>query len=211
MNLILLGAPGAGKGTQAEVVCDKFSLQIISTGNIIRQAVKAETIMGLKAKDYIDAGKLVPDDVIIKITKERLVMEDCQNGFILDGVPRTIAQAEALESLGVKIDKVVNIVVEDEVICSRLKGRRVCSACSASYHLEYKVPQKEGVCDRCGGGLIIRKDDEPETVLERLDVYHKQTAPLIEFYSQRGVLSTVKGQEEVSDTSKLILEVLEKV
>lgn len=210
MKLILLGAPGAGKGTQAEVVCDNFGLQIISTGNIIRQAVKDETEMGLQAKDYINNGKLVPDDVILKIIKERLSKDDCQNGFILDGVPRTIAQAEALDALDVKIDKVINIVVEDDVICKRLSGRRVCGDCSASYHLDYKVPAKAGVCDRCGGALIVRKDDEPETVKERLNVYHKQTAPLIEYYEKQGILSTVYGQEEVEETSKLLLEVLKE-
>ncbi len=209
MNLILLGAPGAGKGTQAEVVCDKLNIVSISTGNIIREAVKNKTEMGIQAKDYIDNGQLVPDDIIIKIIKERLSKDDCKKGFILDGVPRTVEQAKALNDLGVEIDKVINIDVSDEVICKRLSGRRVCSACGASYHMLYKKPTKEGICDRCGGQLIIRKDDQPETVIERLDVYHELTEPLIEYYNNKGKLTTIEGQEEVAQTSELILAALE--
>lgn len=208
MKLILLGAPGAGKGTQAEVICEKLNIPAISTGNILREAMKNETEMGLKAKEFIDAGALVPDDVIISIIKERLAEDDCQNGFILDGVPRTVAQAEALEEMGVEIDKVVDIEVADETIVKRLSGRRVCSACGASYHTVYKPSAAPDVCDRCSGSLIVRKDDEPATILERLHVYHELTEPLVDFYANRDKLVTVQGQEEVADTSKLVLEKL---
>ena len=161
MNLILLGAPGAGKGTQAEIICDKLRIPAISTGNIIRAAVKEGTEMGVKAKSYIDSGALVPDQVIIGIIKERLAADDCKNGFILDGMPRTVAQAEALEKMGVQIDKVLDIEVADDKIIQRMGGRRVCSACGASYHVDFKPSAKPGVCDRCGGSPIVRKDDEP--------------------------------------------------
>ena len=168
MNLILLGAPGAGKGTQAEKICEKYNIPAVSTGNIIREALKNGTDMGLKAKSYIDAGALVPDEVVIGIIKERLQEDDCQNGFILDGFPRTIPQAEALDSMGIVIDKVVDIEVPDEKIAARLGGRRVCLKCGATYHLEYKKPKKEGICDVCGDELVQRKDDKPETVIDRL-------------------------------------------
>lgn len=208
MNLILLGAPGAGKGTQAEVICDTLHIPAISTGNIIREAVKNETEMGIKAKRFIDSGALVPDDVIISIIKERLTQDDCQNGFILDGVPRTVAQAEALEDMGIQIDKVVDIEVADDTIVKRLSGRRVCSACGASYHTLYKPSAQPDSCDRCTGALIIRKDDEPATILERLKVYHEMTEPLVDFYRERGKLVVVEGQEEVADTTKLMFEQL---
>lgn len=208
MNLILLGAPGAGKGTQAEVICDKLNIPAVSTGNILREAIKNETEMGLKAKSFIDAGALVPDDVIINIIKERLAEKDCANGFILDGVPRTVAQAEALENMGVNIDKVVDIEVTDENIVKRLSGRRVCSACGASYHLQYKPSREADACDRCSGQLIVRKDDEPSTIIERLKTYHELTEPLVDFYRQRGKLVEVEGQEEVVDTTKLMFEKL---
>lgn len=208
MNLILLGAPGAGKGTQAEVICDKLSIPAISTGNIIREAIKNGTEVGLKAKSYIDAGDLVPDEVVIGIIKERLEMDDCKNGFILDGFPRTIPQAEALDSMGIRIDTVLEIEVSDEKVVARMSGRRVCQDCGASYHLEYKKPSKEGVCDACGGELIIRKDDKPETVLDRLNVYHTQTEPLKDYYKNCGKLKVVRGQEEVKDTTKLVFEAL---
>ena len=209
MNLILLGAPGAGKGTQAEIVCDKLGIPAISTGNIIRAAVKEGTEMGVKAKSYLDSGALVPDEVIIGIIKERLAEPDCQNGFILDGVPRTVAQAEALEEMGVRIDKVVDLEVADDCITQRLGGRRVCSACGASYHMNYKPSVKPGVCDRCGGALIIRKDDEPATVQERLKVYHELTEPLIDFYRTRGKLVVVEGQADIAATTALLLKALE--
>ncbi|MDD3428946.1 MAG: adenylate kinase [Oscillospiraceae bacterium] len=209
MKLILLGAPGAGKGTQAEVICDKLNIPAISTGNIIREAVKNGTEMGVKAKDFIESGKLVPDEVIIGIIKERLAEDDCKGGFILDGVPRTVAQAEALDNMGVEIDRVIDIEVSDEAIAKRLSGRRVCSACGASYHVDYKPSTKPDVCDRCGGALIIRKDDEPATVLDRLKVYHELTEPLIDYYRAKGKLYVVQGQEEVKDTTALILAALE--
>lgn len=209
MNLILLGAPGAGKGTQAEKICEKFNIPAVSTGNIIREALKNGTDMGLKAKSYIDAGKLVPDDVVIGIIKERLAEDDCQNGFILDGFPRTIPQAEALDKMGIVIDKVVDIEVPDEKIASRLSGRRVCLKCGATYHLEYKKPAKEGICDACGDELVQRKDDSPETVLDRLNVYHEQTEPLKDYYEKTGKLVIVEGQEEVADTTALVFKVLE--
>ena len=209
MNLILLGAPGAGKGTQAEIICDRFGIPTISTGNILRAAIKEGTEMGLKAKATVEAGGLVSDEIIIGIVKERLAKDDCKNGFILDGVPRTVAQAEALERLGVRIDKVVDIEVRDEAILARLSGRRVCSACGASYHTEYKPSSQEGVCDRCGGQLIVRKDDEPATVMDRLAAYHEQTEPLITFYRERGKLVVVEGQDKVEDTTALLLKALE--
>ena len=208
MKLILLGAPGAGKGTQAEVICDKLGIPAVSTGNILREAMKNGTEMGRKAKSYIDSGALVPDDVIIKIIKERLAQDDCKNGFILDGVPRTVAQAEALETMGVDIDKVVDIEVADETIVKRLSGRRVCSACGASYHTLYKPSANPDRCDRCNGQLIVRKDDEPATILERLRTYHELTEPLVDFYKERGKLVAVEGQEEVADTSRLLFEKL---
>jgi adenylate kinase len=208
MKLILLGAPGAGKGTQAEVICDKLDIPAISTGNILREAIKNSTEMGLKAKSFIDSGALVPDDVIISIIKERLKEDDCKNGFILDGVPRTVAQAKALEDMGVDIDKVVDIEVADDAIVKRLSGRRVCSACGASYHTQYKPSAKPDVCDRCGGSLIVRKDDEPSTVLERLNTYHELTEPLVDFYKQRDKLVVVEGQEQVEDTTKLMFQKL---
>lgn len=209
MNLILLGAPGAGKGTQAEVICQHLSVPAISTGNIIREALSKGTEMGLKAKSFIDAGQLVPDDVVIGIIKERLAKEDCQNGFILDGFPRTIPQAEALDAMGIVIDKVIDIEVPDEKIVSRLSGRRVCASCGGTYHLEFKKPAKEGVCDLCGGELIQRKDDHPDTVLDRLNVYHTQTEPLKDYYGKKGILKIVVGQEEVAETTALTLKALE--
>lgn len=209
MKLILLGAPGAGKGTQAEVICNALKIPAISTGNIIREALSQGTEMGLKAKSFMDAGQLVPDDVVIGIIKERLAKDDCANGFILDGFPRTIPQAEALDAMGIVIDKVVDIEVSDEKIAARMSGRRVCKACGASYHLEFKAPKTESVCDACNGELIQRKDDAPETVLDRLSVYHSQTEPLKDFYSKKGILRIVEGQEEIADTSALTLKALE--
>ena len=209
MNLILLGAPGAGKGTQAEIICERLSIPAISTGNIIRAAMKNGTEMGKKAKEYVDAGNLVPDDVVIGIIKERLLEDDCKNGFILDGFPRTIPQAEALDSMGINIDRVISIEVPDNKIVARMSGRRVCAKCGASYHTEYKKSKVEGICDLCEGELIRRKDDEPETVLDRLNVYHEQTEPLKDYYAKTGKLRTVEGQEEVADTTKLTLAALE--
>ena len=209
MKLILLGAPGAGKGTQAEIICDKLGIPTISTGNILRAAVKEGTPMGLKAKSFMDAGALVPDDVIVGIVKERLAAPDCSGGFILDGMPRTIAQGEALEAMGVEIDKVLNLVVADEAIMERMSGRRVCAKCGASYHIKNQPSAKPGVCDRCGGELVIRKDDEPATVLDRLKAYHEQTEPLVAFYRERGKLVEIPDKGSIEDTTALILKELE--
>lgn len=209
MNLILLGAPGAGKGTQAEKIVEKYGIPAVSTGNIIRAALKAGTEMGLKAKSYMEAGQLVPDDVVIGIIKDRLAEKDCENGFILDGFPRTIPQAQALEDMGVQIDKVLDIEVPDEKISARLSGRRVCSKCANSYHILYKQPKVEGVCDACGGELVQRKDDSPETVAARLKEYHEMTEPLKDFYQKLGKLVVVEGQEEVADTTALVFKALE--
>ena len=209
MKLILLGAPGAGKGTQAEKIGEKYNIPSMSTGNIIRAALKNGTEMGLKAKSYMDAGQLVPDDVVIGIIKDRLKEKDCQNGFILDGFPRTIPQAQALVDMGVYIDKVIDIEVPDEAITARLSGRRVCSKCANSYHVLYKKPKVEGVCDACGGELIQRKDDAPETVQARLVEYHEMTEPLKGFYENLGKLKVVEGQEDVADTTKLVFAALE--
>ena len=209
MKLILLGAPGAGKGTQAEVICEHLSIPAISTGNIIREALKSGTEMGLRAKSYMDEGKLVPDEVVIGIIQDRLKQDDCKNGFILDGFPRTIPQAEALDKMGVVIDKVIDIEVPDEKIIERMSGRRVCESCGASYHLLYKKPEVEGKCGKCGGTLIQRKDDHPDTVKERLKVYHDQTEPLKGYYEKQGKLRIVEGQEAVEDTTKLTLAALE--
>ena len=209
MKLIFLGAPGAGKGTQAEIIAGKLNIPTISTGNIIREALANGTEMGLKAKSFIEAGKLVPDDVVIGIIKERLADEDCNNGFILDGFPRTIPQAEALDNMGIIIDKVVDIDVPDENIVNRMSGRRVCKACGSSYHIENKKPRVEGVCDACGGELQIRKDDAPETVLDRLNVYHEQTEPLKDYYAKCGKLRSVEGTAPIKEITASILKVLE--
>ena len=210
MNIIFLGAPGAGKGTQAQIVSEKLAIPTVSTGNIIRAALKNETAMGLKARAYIEAGDLVPDDVVIGIIRERLAEEDCRNGFILDGFPRTIPQAQALDAMGVTIDKVIEIDVDDQVIADRLSGRRVCKNCGSSYHVEYKPPVSEGICDACGGPLIQREDDAPETVCERLAVYHEKTEPLKAYYKEQGKLFTVKGQPDVRDTTALTLALVEE-
>ena len=209
MKLILLGAPGAGKGTQAEIISEHLSVPAISTGNIIRAALKAQTEMGIKAKEFIDKGLLVPDDVVIGIIRDRLKENDCKNGFILDGFPRTVPQAQALDDMGIEIDKVIDIQVPDEKIVQRLSGRRVCSGCGASYHLLYKKPEKDGVCNLCGAQLVQRTDDREETVLERLKVYHEQTEPLVDYYRKKNKLVVVEGQEEVSDTTALTLKALE--
>ena len=209
MKLILLGAPGAGKGTQAEIISEKYNIPTVSTGNIIRAALKNGTEMGIKAKSYIDAGELVPDNVVIGIIKERLSEPDCKEGYILDGFPRTIPQAVALDDMGFVIDAALSIEVADSEIVKRMSGRRVCEKCGASYHTEYTKPDVEGVCNICGGNLVIRKDDEPETVKNRLNVYHEQTEPLKDFYKSCGKLIEVQGQDEVKDTTRLVLEALE--
>lgn len=211
MKLILLGAPGAGKGTQAEIISEKYNIPTVSTGNIIRAALKNSTEMGLKAKSFIDAGELVPDDVVIGIIKERLAEPDCNGGFILDGFPRTIPQAEALDNMGIAIDAALSIEVADEAIVKRMSGRRVCESCGASFHTEYKKPAVDGVCNLCQGKLVIRKDDEPQTVLNRLTVYHEQTEPLKEYYKAQGKLLIVQGQEELADTTALVLGALAEI
>lgn len=205
MNLIFLGAPGAGKGTQAEIVCDKLGIPAISTGNMLREAVKNGTPAGLAAKEYMDRGDLVPDEAVIGILKDRIAQDDCKNGFILDGFPRTVEQAEALDKMGVNIDKVIEISVPDEKIIARLSGRRVCEGCGASYHIDYKPTKAEGICDSCGAKVVQRVDDKPETVLSRLETYREKTAPLKGYYEAKGKLVTVEGQEEIADTAKLTL------
>ena len=209
MKLIFLGAPGAGKGTQAEIISKELNIPTISTGDMIREALKNGTEMGLKAKSYMESGALVPDEVVIGIVKERLSKDDCKNGFILDGFPRTIPQAEALDSMGVEIDLVIDLEVSDDIIINRMSGRRVCEKCGSSYHLLYKKPAVEGVCTNCGGTLVQRKDDHPDTVKDRLRVYHEQTEPLKEYYEKQGKLHIVEGQEEVADTTALTLKALE--
>lgn len=209
MRLIFLGAPGAGKGTQAEVISKYLQIPTISTGNIIREALKSGTEMGLKAKSFMDAGALVPDEIVIGIIQERLAKDDCKGGFILDGFPRTIPQAEALDRMGITMDRIIDIDVPDEVIAQRVSGRRVCGTCGNSYHIDYKKPNVDGICDACGGTLVQRKDDQPDTVLERLRVYHEQTEPLKGYYEAQGKLVSVNGQGSVAETTALVKAVVE--
>ena len=210
MKIMFLGAPGAGKGTQAENVSEKYSIPAISTGAIIRDAIKTGTEMGKAAKSYTESGALVPDEVVIGIIKERLEQDDCKNGFILDGFPRTVGQAKALDAMGVEMDVVVSIEVPDEKIVERMSGRRVCEKCGSSYHTIYK-PSADGVtCDKDGGKLIQRRDDTPEVVLSRLEVYHEQTEPLKDYYASKGKLKIVVGQEEVADTTALTFKTIEE-
>ena len=208
MNLIMLGAPGAGKGTQAAILNQKLGIPTISTGNILRAAVKDGTPIGLKAKEYMDHGHLVPDDVIIGIINERLQAEDCKKGYILDGVPRTIAQAEALDKAGIVFDAVINLEISEEEILQRMSGRRVCEKCGASYHVVAIPPKVEGVCDACGGTLVQRADDAPKTVASRLEVYHRETEPLKEYYAKKGNLKEIFNQATVEGTTQKILEAL---
>ena len=208
MRLILLGAPGAGKGTQAEILSKILNVPTISTGNILRAAMKNGTAVGLKAKEYVDAGKLVPDDVIIGIVKERLAQPDCENGYILDGVPRTIPQAQAMEEMGVAVDCALSIEVEDELIIQRMSGRRTCKDCSQTFHIVSNPPKVEGICDFCGGELNIRKDDAPETVKSRLETYHRETEPLKNFYEGLGRLKTVENQPSIEATTVAIRNTL---
>ena len=212
MKLILLGAPGAGKGTQADILKKKLNVPTISTGNILREAIKNGTETGLKAKSFMDAGKLVPDDVIIGIVTERLAEDDCKNGYILDGFPRTIPQAEslteALAANGEAIDFALNVDVPDANIVNRMAGRRACLKCGATYHIQFAAPKKEGICDKCGSELVLRDDDKPETVQKRLEIYHDQTHPLIEYYEKKGVLHTVDGTQTMEDVFKNITDIL---
>ena len=208
MKLILLGAPGAGKGTQAEILSAKLGIPTISTGNMLRSAIQEGTPIGLEAKGYMDAGKLVPDAVIIGVVAQRLEQPDCAKGFILDGVPRTIGQAEALDKAGVGFDKVLSIEISDGEIEERMSGRRVCQSCGAPYHVKARPPKAEGVCDACGGPLVQREDDRAETVRRRLEVYHAETEPLKGFYEGRGILIPVANQDTIEGTSKVIMEAL---
>ena len=208
MNLILLGAPGAGKGTQAELLVEKLSIPAISTGNMLREAMANGTELGKKVKQYMDDGLLVPDDLILGIVAERVTKPDCQNGFILDGVPRTLAQAEALEAKGVRIDYVVSIEVDDSEIEARMTGRRVCGRCGASFHVVANPPREEGICDHCGNPLIIRKDDAPETVKSRLATYHSTTEILKDFYAKRGKLKLIHGDQSIEGAFADILKAI---
>ena len=210
MKLILLGAPGAGKGTQAEIVSRELNIPTISTGNMLREAMKNGTELGLKVKNFMDNGQLVPDDVVIGIVEERVAQEDCARGFILDGMPRTIPQAEALEARGIHFDAVVSIEVCDDVIEGRMTGRRVCGSCGASYHIVANPPKAENICDACGKELIIRKDDAPETVRNRLKVFHAETEPLKAFYEKLGVLKLVEGNQPIENATRDILATLGK-
>ena len=205
MNLILLGAPGAGKGTQAELLIEKLGIPGISTGYMLREAIKNGTELGMKVKSYMDGGLLVPDELIMGIVAERVAKPDCANGFILDGVPRTLAQAEALDAAGVRIDHVISIEIDDAVIEGRMTGRRVCSACGASYHIVANPSKTEGVCDLCGGELAIRKDDAPETVRKRLEVYHAQTEVLMDYYGKQGKIRHIEGNQSIEGANEDIL------
>lgn len=208
MRLILLGAPGAGKGTQAEILSRLLSIPTISTGNILRAAMKNGTPVGVRAKEYVDAGRLVPDEVIIGIIQERLAQPDCVGGYILDGVPRTIPQAEAMEEMGIAVDYALSIEIEDAVIVERMSGRRTCKNCSQTFHIVSNPPKKEGVCDFCGGELTVRKDDAPETVKARLETYHRETEPLKDFYARRSKLRSVDNQPSIEATTAEIRKVL---
>ena len=209
MKIIFLGAPGAGKGTQAEILSERLGIPTISTGAIIREAIRTGTEMGKAAKKYTEAGELVPDTVVIGIIRERLAQPDCEKGFILDGFPRTVPQAEALDSLGVVPDLVISLEVSDAAIVERMSGRRVCEKCGASYHVKYKPSGKGEICEKCGAALTVRRDDAPEVVQSRLAVYHETTEPLKEFYARKGLLRTVEGQEKLEDTTARTLAVLE--
>lgn len=212
MKIIMLGAPGAGKGTQAQMIADKFGIPHISTGDIFRENVKNGTELGMEAKKYMDQGLLVPDELTVKILLDRVAKDDCENGYVLDGFPRTIPQAEVLDAaikeLGDKIDYAINVDVPDENIIRRMSGRRACLACGATFHIEHIPPKQEGICDRCGKELVLRDDDREETVKNRLDVYHKQTQPLIDFYTKQGILKTVDGTADMKDVFTAIIAIL---
>lgn len=209
MKLILLGAPGAGKGTQAEFISQRLNIPTISTGNILRAAMKEGTPLGHMVKDYMIAGKLVPDDIIIDVITARLKEDDCANGYILDGVPRTLVQAEAMEAHGINIDVVLSLEIDDSIIVERMSGRRACTNCGATYHIHNAPPKCEGKCDRCGAELVQREDDKEETVLRRLKIYHENTAPLEKHYDMKGLLKRVPNQPSIEATTKLVFEMLE--
>lgn len=210
----MLGAPGAGKGTQAQMIAGQYHIPHVSTGDIFRANIKNGTELGMEAKKYMDQGLLVPDELTVKILLDRVAEEDCKDGYLLDGFPRTIPQAEvldkALAELGDAIDYAINVDVPDENIVKRMSGRRACLSCGSTYHMEHIPPKKEGVCDKCGNDLVLRDDDKPETVLNRLEVYHKQTQPLIQFYEEKGVLKTVDGTKPMKEVFDSIVEILEK-
>ena len=212
MKIIMLGAPGAGKGTQAKMIAEKYGIPHISTGDIFRSNIKDGTELGMEAKKYMDQGLLVPDELTVKILLDRVARADCRNGYVLDGFPRTIPQAEvldqALEKIGDQIDFAVNVSVPDEYIVKRMSGRRACVGCGATYHIEHIPPKKEGICDTCGMELILREDDKPETVQNRLNVYHSQTQPLIEFYQKKGILQTVDGTVDMKAVFDAIVAIL---
>lgn len=212
MKIVMLGAPGAGKGTQAKMIADKYQVPHISTGDIFRANIKNGTELGKEAKKYMDQGLLVPDELTVKLLLDRVANPDCANGYVLDGFPRTIPQAEVLDNalteLGDKIDYAINVDVPDENIVQRMGGRRACLSCGGTYHVEYLKPKKEGVCDRCGQELVLREDDKPETVMKRLNVYHEQTQPLIDFYSGKGILRSVDGTVDIMDVFASIVEIL---
>lgn len=213
MKIIMLGAPGAGKGTQAKMIAEKYAVPHVSTGDIFRSNIKNGTELGMEAKKYMDQGLLVPDELTVKILLDRVAQEDCQNGYVLDGFPRTIPQAEvldrALNEIGDKIDYAVNVDVPDENIIRRMGGRRACLSCGATFHVEHIPPKQEGICDTCGKDLVLRDDDKPETVKNRLDVYHKQTQPLIDFYQAKGILRTVDGTVDMKDVFAAITAILD--
>ena len=208
MNLILLGAPGAGKGTQAELIMQKLNIPSISTGNMLREAIKSGSALGQQVKDCMEQGRLVSDEIVLQIVAERTQRSDCANGFILDGVPRTLAQAQALDRMGVRIDRVVSIEIDDAVIVDRMSGRRVCTQCGASYHIVNNPPKTEGICDLCGGEVATRKDDAPETVRNRLGIYHESTEILKDYYAQQNKLSLVEGNQSIEDTFRDVLKAL---
>ena len=212
MKIIMLGAPGAGKGTQAKKIAAKYEIPHISTGDIFRANIKNGTELGKKAKTYMDQVLLVPDELVVDLVVDRVNQDDCANGYVLDGFPRTIPQAEALtkalETLGQKVDYAIDVNVPDENIVKRMGGRRACVGCGATYHLEYAAPKKDGICDTCGGELILRDDDKPETVQKRLNVYHEQTQPLIDYYTNEGILKTVDGTVDINDVFQAIVEIL---
>ena len=208
MHIIFFGPPGAGKGTQADIISNCLNIPTISTGAALREAVKNETPMGLAAKSAMESGSLVPDEVVIGIIRDRLAADDCKNGYILDGFPRTVAQAEALDAMGQKIDTVLSIVASDEKIVERLSGRRLCGVCGASYHLVYNPTKDNKTCDKCGADLIIRKDDAPEVVKSRLDTYHVETEPVLTYYTEKGLVKSIETQEGVEDTTRLVKQAL---
>ncbi len=208
MKLTIMGPPGGGKGTQAEILRDKLGVTHISTGAIIRNAIREKTQLGIIAEEYIEKGQLVPDELIIDMISHRLSEKDCENGYILDGFPRTLPQADAMDKIGIKLDAALNLEVADDVIVKRLGGRRECKKCAAPYHVEFNPPKEDGVCDKCGGILITRDDDVPETIRQRLDVYHQQTEPLINFYNEKGLLVSVAGRENIEETTEAVLDAL---